>query len=90
LCYGTDYTSVSLPKRQIALGPLLDYYRKADSLGLQLINQRQLFDLLAGTKKLRQQISSGLSEEEIRASWQAGLKDFQAKRARYLLYTDYR
>ena len=90
LCYGTDYTSVSLPKRQIALGPLLDYYRKADSLGLQLINQRQLFDLLAGTKKLRQQLSSGLSEEEIRASWQAGLKDFQAKRARYLLYTDYR
>lgn len=90
LCYGTDYTSVCLPKRQIALGPLLDYYRKADSLGLQLINQRQLFDLLAGTKKLRQQLSSGLSEEEIRASWQAGLKDFQAKRARYLLYTDYR
>ena len=90
LCYGTDYTSVSLPKRQIALGPLLDYYRKADSLGLQLINQRQLFDLLAGTKKLRQQLSSGLSEEEIRALWQAGLKDFQAKRARYLLYTDYR
>ena len=90
LCYGTDYTSVSLPKRQIALGPLLDYYRKADSLGLQLINQRQLFDLLAGTKELRQQLSSGLSEEEIRASWQAGLKDFQAKRARYLLYTDYR
>lgn len=90
LCYGTDYTSVSLPKRQIALGPLLNYYRKADSLGLQLINQRQLFDLLAGTKKLRQQLSSGLSEEEIRASWQAGLKAFQAKRARYLLYTDYR
>ena len=90
LCYGTDYTSVSLPKRQIALGPLLDYYHKADSLGLQLINQRQLFDLLAGTKKLRQQLSSGLGEEEIRASWQAGLKDFQAKRARYLLYTDYR
>ena len=90
LCYGTDYTSVSLPKRQIALGPLLDYYRKADSLGLQLINQRQLFDLLAGTKKLRQQLSSGLSEDEIRASWQAGLKTFQAKRARYLLYTDYR
>ena len=90
LCYGTDYTSVSLPKRQIALGPLLDHYRKADSLGLQLINQRQLFDLLAGTKKLRQQLSSGLSEEEIRASWQAGLKAFQAKRARYLLYTDYR
>ena len=89
-CYGTDYTSASLPQRQLSLAPLIDYYRKADSLGLQLINQRQLFDLLAGTKKLREQLSAGLSEAKIRASWQAGLKAFQAKRARYLLYTDYR
>lgn len=89
-CYGTDYTSAILPQRQLTLAPLIDYYRKADSLGLQLINQRQLFDLLAGTKKLREQLGAGLSEAEIRASWQAGLKAFQAKRARYLLYTDYR
>lgn len=89
-CYGTDYTSASLPQRQLTLAPLIDYYRKADSLGMQLINQRQLFDLLAGTKRLREQLSAGLSEAEIRASWQAGLKAFQAKRARYLLYTDYR
>ena len=89
-CYGTDYTSMRLPQRQLALSPLLDYYRKADSLGLQLINQRQLFDLLAGTKKLRVQLSAGLSEAEIRFSWQAGLKAFRDKRARYLLYSDYR
>ena len=89
-CYGTDYTSMRLPQRQLALSPLLDYYRKADSLGLQLINQRQLFDLLAGTKKLRVQLSAGLSEAEIRFSWQAGLKAFRDKRARYRLYSDYR
>ena len=89
-CYGTDYTSMRLPQRQLSLSPLLDYYRKADSLGLQLINQRQLFDLLAGTKKLRVQLSAGLSEAEIRSSWQAGLKAFRDKRARYLLYSDYR
>lgn len=89
-CYGTDYTSMRLPQRQLSLSPLLDYYRKADSLGLQLVNQRQLFDLLAGTKKLRVQLSAGLSEAEIRSSWQAGLKAFRDKRARYLLYSDYR
>lgn len=89
-CYGTDYTSMRLPQRQLALSPLLNYYRKADSLGLQLINQRQLFDLLAGTKKLRVQLSAGLSEDEIRTSWEAGLKAFRDKRARYLLYSDYR
>lgn len=89
-CYGTDYTSIRLPQRQLALSPLLNYYRKADSLGLQLINQRQLFDLLAGTKKLRVQLSAGLSEDEIRTSWEAGLKAFRDKRARYLLYSDYR
>ena len=89
-CYGTDYTSMRLPQRQLSLSPLLDYYRKADSLGLQLVNQRQLFDLLAGTKKLRVQLSAGLSEAEIRSSWQAGLKAFRDQRARYLLYSDYR
>ena len=89
-CYGTDYTSMRLPQRQLSLSPLLDYYRKADSLGLQLVNQRQLFDLLAGTKKLRVQLSAGLSEAEIRSAWQAGLKAFRDNRARYLLYSDYR
>ena len=89
-CYGIDYREKGLPKGQISLTPLIDLYRKAESLGLQLINQRQLFDLLAGTKKLRSQLASGLSEAEIRASWKADLEAYRRLRAKYLLYEDAR
>lgn len=88
-CYGVDFSSTGFPERQLNLAPLLSMYQKAESLGLTLINQRQLFDLLAGTKRLRQQLSAGESEEKIRASWQEELKDFRQKRAKYLLYPDY-
>ena len=89
-CYGIDYREKGLPKGQISLTPLIDLYRKAESLGLQLINQRQLFDLLAGTKKLRSQLASGLSEAEIRASWEADLEAYRHLRAKYLLYENAR
>ncbi|APD06933.1 beta-N-acetylhexosaminidase [Flavobacteriaceae bacterium UJ101] len=42
--------------------------------------------LLAGTKKLKQQIDQGMSEEQIRASWQPGLEQFKRIRSQYLLY----
>ena len=89
-CYGIDYLEKGLPKGQISLTPLIDLYRKAESLGLQLINQRQLFDLLAGTKTLRSQLASGLSEAEIRASWKDDLEAYRRLRAKYLLYEDAR
>lgn len=44
------------------------------------------FTKLAGTKKLQQQIESGMSEEDIRASWQNGLERFKKIRKLYELY----
>ena len=44
------------------------------------------FTKLAGTKHLQKQIEQGLSEKEIKASWQAGLEQFKTKRQLYLLY----
>jgi uncharacterized protein YbbC (DUF1343 family) len=41
---------------------------------------------LAGTKKLQQQIETGISENEIRKSWEKGLNDFKEMRKKYLLY----
>ncbi len=46
------------------------------------------FTKLAGTKKLQQQIEGGMSEEEIRATWKAGLDEFKEKRKKYLIYPD--
>jgi uncharacterized protein YbbC (DUF1343 family) len=44
------------------------------------------FDKLAGTDLLRKQIESGLSEEEIRASWKKDLTKFKKIRKKYILY----
>ncbi|MBO7490897.1 MAG: DUF1343 domain-containing protein [Bacteroidales bacterium] len=44
------------------------------------------FDKLAGTDQLRKQIIQGLTEEQIRASWQSDLESFKVVRSRYLLY----
>ena len=44
------------------------------------------FTKLAGTKKLQQQIEMGLSEDEIRATWEIGLNQFKKTRSKYLLY----
>jgi len=47
---------------------------------------KRFIDKLAGGPRLREQILAGLSEAEIRASWQEGLQDFQKTRSKYLLY----
>lgn len=44
------------------------------------------FTLLAGNETLQKQIMSGMSENEIRVSWQDDLSEFRAIREKYLLY----
>ena len=44
------------------------------------------FYRIAGTKKLKTQIEEGLSEKEIRRSWEEGLTNFRGTRLKYLLY----
>ncbi len=43
-------------------------------------------DRLVGTREFKDQISAGKTEDEIRATWQPGLKKFEAMRKKYLLY----
>ena len=47
------------------------------------------FEKLSGTELLRQQIQSGLSEEDIRKSWEPQLDAFKIIRKKYLLYPDF-
>ena len=49
-------------------------------------NSPEFMDKLAGTSSLRQQIEQGLTEQQIRASWQSALQAFAAQRQPYLLY----
>jgi len=46
----------------------------------------ETFTIHAGTEKLQQQIEQGLSETEIRKTWQKGLADFKKIRSKYLIY----
>ena len=49
---------------------------------------KQMGDInkLAGTDAFKQQIISGMSEEDIRKSWEPGLGNYKKMRKKYLLY----
>ncbi len=87
VCHGIDLRRVEAPKG-FSLNLLIHFYRIAREEGLRFINRRQTFNILAGTKELALQIEKGMSEEEIRATWQPGLKKYRKMRQKYLLYPD--
>lgn len=81
--FAIDLRSLDVPSR-VDLSYLQAMYwltRKG-----QFFLKSNFFDKLAGTADLRKQLEQGLSEEQIRTSWQPGLAEFGAIRARYLLY----
>ncbi|MDG1475986.1 MAG: DUF1343 domain-containing protein [Vicingaceae bacterium] len=49
----------------------------------------RMFQLLSGTDKLQQQIETGKTEDEIKASWKDGLAKYSIIRKKYLLYKDF-
>jgi uncharacterized protein YbbC (DUF1343 family) len=49
----------------------------------------QNFNYHAGNAMLQKQIKEGVSEEDIRKSWQEGIKKFKIVRKKYLLYPDF-
>ena len=87
-----------LYKNQICYGEDLSKINKVDKLELKWLisafSQTQdkvkffnsFFTKLSGTKKLQQQIEAGISEVEIRNSWQKGIIKFKKMRAKYLIY----
>lgn len=82
ICYGEN---LSNEKRldKLELKWLLKAYQNTDQKDKFFTN---FFIKLAGTDSLRKQIESGLSENEIRKSWEADLQSFLKARKSYLLY----
>ena len=73
---------------RIKLNYLMDAYRifpGKDSFFLS----NDFFNKLAGNDVLMQQIRKGLSEKEIRKSWDPALGEFKRIRKKYLLYKDF-
>jgi uncharacterized protein YbbC (DUF1343 family) len=82
LCYGVDLRNET-PARKIDLSYVLKMYSLYPDKEKFFI---PYFDILAGTTKLKQQIKDGLTEEQIRESWQPDLEKYHALRVKYLLY----
>lgn len=82
LCNGEDLSKISKLK-QIELIWLIRAYNNTEDKSKFFTD---FFSKLAGTKKLQQQIESGISEEEIRKSWEKDLIDFKEMRKKYLIY----
>lgn len=87
VCYGLDLREVDAPK-----GLSLSYFinfMKLSGKGAAFISRSQFFDLLSGDASLKGQLASGVSEAEIKASWQSELNEYKVMRKKYLLYEDY-
>ncbi|QDP02150.1 exo-beta-N-acetylmuramidase NamZ domain-containing protein [Thalassotalea sp. PS06] len=52
----------------------------------EFFTRAAFFDKLAGTDKLRLKIAAGLSEKQIKQSWQQDLSKYKKMRDKYLLY----
>lgn len=89
LCYGFDLSKnnsiFNIQKGQINLDVIIkaynffpdkeNFFKKTNSL-----------ELLAGNSEFRKQITSGLSEKEIRETWKQGIENFKQIRNKYLIY----
>lgn len=87
-CYGFDLSYLSdsvLTQKRLQLQPLLDAWNFFKGNPKFFNNY---FNTLAGNETLRSQIEAGLSETEIRKSWQNNLERFKKIRTKHLLYPD--
>ena len=82
VCYGIDLRAEK-PERKINLNYLFTMYTAYPDKDKFFI---PYFDILAGTPVLKQQIKDGLTEEQIRASWEPKLGQYKEMRKKYLLY----
>ena len=86
ICYGVDLTRNYINLYEgINLSYLIDAYRHYPNKKSFFIKNR-FFDKLAGSNKLRKQIKAGISQKEIKQSWEKGLNNFKKVRRNYLLY----
>lgn len=93
-CYGLDLrkfdTGIFHVTKKISLKWLIDMYKAYPDKGkfFDMSQSKQIgnIDKLSGTENLKKQIIAGVSEAEIRKSWEPGLSEFKTMRKKYLIY----
>ncbi len=94
VCYGLDLRTIdgdSLRRTgKINIKWMMELYKaypsKEKFFDYKLSKQMGDINKLAGTTAFKQQIIAGISEEEIRKSWEPGLSNYKQMRKKYVLY----
>ncbi len=94
VCYGWDLSGepadvLNKVNKQVQIKYLLEAYRLFPRKDSFFLNKGNFFNKLAGNDVLMQQVKAGVSEAEIRKSWEPGLKRFKEIRKQYLIYEDF-
>ena len=84
--YGIDLRKIEV-KKELNIKYLINFYNKLKNNDSDFFGK--YFYRIAGNKKLENQIKDGISEKEIRSSWQIKLSQYKKKRKKYLLYKDF-
>lgn len=93
-CYGLDLRNYDMDKLRksgkINLQWIIELYNaspnKEQFFDSRLSNQMGTIETRIGNGLFRNQIINGVSEEEIRKSWEPGLSQYKEMRKKYLLY----
>ncbi len=83
-CYGVDLRNIPF-QGGLSLKFFIDFMKLSGD-NEKFITRGRWFELLAGNKILAKQITSGMSEQAIRASWEQELSKYKKMREKYLLY----
>ena len=82
-CYGEDLSKTNR-MNSVSLKWLIKAYK--NSSNKKTFFKTSSFTKHSGTEKLQKQIEAGLSENEIKASWQNDIEAFKEIRKKYLIY----
>jgi uncharacterized protein YbbC (DUF1343 family) len=93
-CFGLDLRNYDVDKLRasgkINLQWIIELYNKhpykEKFFNSKLSNQMNTIEVQIGTDLFRKQIIEGVSEEEIRKTWEPGLSNYKEMRKKYLLY----
>lgn len=92
-CYGLDLRNYDVEKlrksKKINISWIMELYKAhpfKEKFFEKLSDQMNSIEIQIGVGEFRQQIINGVSEEEIRKSWEPGLSAYKEMRKKYLLY----
>ena len=96
VCYGLDLrnydVSLLLKRKKINLDWIMELYKaspqKEKFFDSKLSREMNTIEVQIGTSEFRKQIIAGVSEKEIRKSWEPGLSNYKKMRKKYLIYGD--